>query len=129
MSQGSLIYILLIFAVFYLLILRPQQQQAKKRSEMMNTMQPGAKVITIGGICGTLVKATDDRIFIEVADGVVIEMLRTAISTVIPEADATAAEEEDDDLDDIDLDDIDLDDIDLDDEDIYYEEEEEKATK
>lgn len=127
MGQGTLMYLVVIIAVFYFLILRPQQAQQKKRAEMMNSMQPGAKVVTIGGICGTLVKATDDKIFIEVADGVVIEMLRTAISTVVSPEDAVAAEEDEEDFDD--LDDIDLDDIDLDDEDLYYEEEDDKDSK
>lgn len=113
---GSLLYLLLIVAVFYFLLIRPQQQQAKKRAQMLTSLKAGDKIVTIGGICGTISRITDDKIYIEISDGIVIEMLRNSISSVETEEDLQdpfAEDEEEEDEDD----------------DIYYDEDEEEAVE
>ena len=119
--NSSLISMLLVLAILYFLILRPQQTQAKKRAELLNALKAGDRVITIGGFVGTVKKVTDTKVFVELAEGVTVEMLRNSISQ-LEEAVVGADDTEDEDFDDEDFDDIDLDDIDLDD-DIYYDEE------
>ena len=59
----------------------------KKRAEMLTSLKVGDKIVTIGGICGVIQRITDDKIFIEIADGIVIEMLRNSISTLDVEED------------------------------------------
>jgi len=81
-GMGGILYIVVLVAVFWFLLIRPQQQQAKKRAEMLTALKTGDKVVTIGGICGKVAQITDDKIFVEVSDGVVVEFLRNAISTV-----------------------------------------------
>lgn len=115
-SMSGMISLVLIFLVFWFLIIRPQQQQAKKRAEMLTSLKVGDKIVTIGGICGIVNQITDDKIFIEIADGIVIEMLRNSISSVETEEDLKdpfADDEEDLDADE--------------DDDIYYDDEEENT--
>ena len=68
-------------------------------------IKAGDKIVTIGGICGVIQQITDNKIFIEIADGIVIEMLRNSISSVETEEDLKDpfAEEEDDDEEDDDI--------------------------
>ena len=81
-GMGSMLYIIMLVAVFWFLLIRPQQAQAKKRAEMLTALKTGDKVVTIGGICGKVAQITDNKIFVEVSDGIVVEFLRNAISTV-----------------------------------------------
>ncbi len=112
-GMGGMLYIIMIVAVFYLLLIRPQQTQAKKRAEMLTALKTGDKVVTIGGICGKVAQITDSKVFVEVSDGVVVEFLRNAISTVETEEDLKNpfADDDDEDFED------------LDDEDYYYDDE------
>ncbi|MDD2554538.1 MAG: preprotein translocase subunit YajC, partial [Desulfotomaculaceae bacterium] len=63
--------------------IRPQQQRQKKHQEMVRNIKPDERVVTIGGIYGTIVKIKDNSVIIKVADNVRIEFLKTAISQVI----------------------------------------------
>lgn len=63
---GALLPLLLMFAVFYFLLIRPQQKRQKKIQEMHNTLQKGDKIITIGGVHGTIDAIDDDRIIVQV---------------------------------------------------------------
>lgn len=111
-GMGGILYILVVVAVFWFLLIRPQQMQAKKRAEMLTALKSGDKVVTIGGICGKVAQITDDKIFVEISDGVVVEFLRNAISAVETEENlANPFDEDDDEYDD------------LDDDDYYYEDE------
>ena len=104
-GMGSMLYIIMLVAVFWFLLIRPQQAQAKKRAEMLTALKTGDKVVTIGGICGKVAQITDNKIFVEVSDGIVVEFLRNAISTVEVEEELKNPFEEDDEEDFEDLDD------------------------
>ena len=109
-NMSGMISLLLVVAFMWFLLIRPQQKEAKKRAEMLTALKVGDKIVTIGGICGVIQQLTDDKIFIEVADGIVIEMLRNSISSIdAGEEDLPNPFEEEDD----------------DDEDVYYDEDEE----
>ena len=95
---SSFIFILVAFVALWFLMIRPSQQ-AKKRAEMLQQLKPGVKIITIGGICGVIKALTENRVFLEIADGLTIEMLRTSISQIVTEEEESA-EEEDDEYDD-----------------------------
>jgi len=79
----SVLYIVGLFAILYFLMIRPQQQRQKKHQEMVRNIKPDERVVTIGGIYGTIVKIKDNSVIIKVADNVRIEFLKTAISQVI----------------------------------------------
>jgi preprotein translocase subunit YajC len=78
----SLLYIVGLFAILYFLMIRPQQQRQKKHQEMISNIKTDDRVITIGGIYGTIVKIKDSSIILEVADNVRIEFLKTAIAQI-----------------------------------------------
>lgn len=79
----SLLYIVGLFAILYFLMIRPQQQRQKKHQEMISSVKENEKVITIGGIYGTIVRIKDKSVILEVAENVRVEFLKTAISQVI----------------------------------------------
>ncbi len=79
----SLLYIVGLFAILYFLMIRPQQQRQKKHQEMISNIKENEKVITIGGIYGTIVRIKDKSVILEVAENVRVEFLKTAISQVI----------------------------------------------
>lgn len=60
-----IIWLVVMFAVFYFMLIRPQKKQEKKQKEMLASLQVGDKVITIGGICGKIAKLKDDYVYIE----------------------------------------------------------------
>ena len=104
-GMGSMLYIIMLVAVFWFLLIRPQQAQAKKRAEMLTALKTGDKVVTIGGICGKVAQITDNKIFVEVSDGIVVDFLRNAISTVEVEEELKNPFDEDEEEDFEDLDD------------------------
>jgi preprotein translocase subunit YajC len=76
----GLLLIPLILVVMYLLLLRPQQQRVRRQRELVMSIDVGDEVVTAGGMIGRVVELSDDRAWIEVADDVVIEILRIAIT-------------------------------------------------
>ena len=78
----QLIFLIGMFAILYFLLIRPQHQRQKKHQEMVKGLQVDDKVITIGGIYGTIVKIKEDSIILRVADNARIELLKNAVSQV-----------------------------------------------
>lgn len=83
MDLLGLLPIVLIGAVFYLLIIRPSRNRQRQQREMIQQVGPGTEVMTTAGVFGTVVDTTDDEVFIEVAPGVVLRMLKAAIGRVV----------------------------------------------
>ncbi|MHB8158677.1 MAG: preprotein translocase subunit YajC [Desulfocucumaceae bacterium] len=90
-QYGTIIYIVALFALLYFLMIRPQQQRQKKHQEMVRGMKVNDRVVTAGGILGTVVKVKEEAIVLRIADGVRIEVLKTAIAQV---RESSAGEEE-----------------------------------
>lgn len=80
----QLMPLLLIFAVFYFLLIRPQQKKMKMHKEMLNTIRRGDRVVTGGGILGTVTKVINDgELQVEIADGVKVRVDRGMVSGVV----------------------------------------------
>lgn len=79
---GMFLPLILIFVIFYLLIVRPQQKQAKKRQEMIKNLQKGDEVITVGGILGRVVGVADNILTVEIADNCKVKMDRSGIQSL-----------------------------------------------
>ena len=77
---ASFIPLILIFVVFYFLLIRPQQKQAKQHQLFLDNLKNGNKVVTKGGIHGTITGMTDTVITLEIADNVRIKVSRAAIA-------------------------------------------------
>ena len=81
---SSLIPLVVLFAIFYFLVIRPQQNQVKKHKEMLDALQKGDKVITNGGLICEVVKAEEDSIKVKLNDeGVMVSISREYISKKI----------------------------------------------
>ena len=78
----GLLPIVVLFAVFYFLLIRPQQKQQKKRKEMLASLKKGDKVITIGGIYGTIKELRDTDLTLRIGDNMDIRMTRYSIDRV-----------------------------------------------
>jgi preprotein translocase subunit YajC len=91
--QGQLIFLLVIGAVFYLLILAPQRRKLRQQQEMTARLVPGVEIMTTAGLFATVRDVTDDEVHLEVAPGVVQRYAKGAVARVItppdPEEDAT----------------------------------------
>ena len=74
--------LILVFAIFYFLIIRPQQKQAKKQQEMIKAIEKGDQIITVGGIHGRVVGTADTVLTLEIADNVKIKVERSSVQTV-----------------------------------------------
>ena len=76
--------LILIFGVFYVLLIRPQQKKMKEHKATLSAIRRGDKVVTGGGIVGTVTKVIDDlEVTVEIADGVKVRVQRGLISTVL----------------------------------------------
>ena len=76
--------LILIFGVFYMLLIRPQQKKMKEHKATLASIRRGDKVVTGGGIVGTVTKVIDDlEVTVEIADGVKVRVQRGLISTVL----------------------------------------------
>ena len=85
---GQFIPLLLIFAIMYFLLIRPQQKKVKEHQAMVNALRRGDKVVTAGGMFGKVVKVHDEgEIEVEIADGVKVRMVQSTISQVISKTD------------------------------------------
>lgn len=98
--QTYLLLFVAMAAIFYFLILRPQQRTKRAKAELMTALSEGSEILTVGGIYGTVVELRDDDMDLEIAEGVVMRIDRRAIATVIPVATDEDDDDEDDDLDD-----------------------------
>lgn len=77
----NILLMVVIFAIFYFLIIRPQQQEAKRLKAMLSALKKGDKVITVGGIYGVIVDLKDDTVILDLGDSTV-EIGRKYISGV-----------------------------------------------
>lgn len=74
---------LLIFLIFYMLMIRPQQRRVKEHQAAINAVKKGDEVITGGGIRGRVTKVSDEEAEIEIAQGVRIRVIKSTISQVL----------------------------------------------
>ncbi len=86
-SLMSLLPLAVLFVAMYFLMIRPQKKKEKATMDMRNSLQVGDEIVTIGGICGKVVKTKDETIVIAVgADKVKFEMMRWSVSSVTTHA-------------------------------------------
>src|ERR1700758_5820214 len=96
-NQSALIQFLplvLIFVVFYFLLIRPQQRKAKDHKVMLDALRRGDRVVTGGGIIGTIARVDNpEEVTVDIADGVRVRVLRSTITSVLAKPDPGAARE------------------------------------
>ncbi|WP_415403452.1 preprotein translocase subunit YajC [Tateyamaria sp. SN3-11] len=81
---GQFIPLILIFAIMYFLLIRPQQKKVKEHAAMVSALRRGDQVVTQGGLIGKVVKVKDDNeIEVELAEGVKVRVVQSTIAQVI----------------------------------------------
>ncbi len=80
----SLILIVLMFAVLYFLMIRPQMKRAKEHKTMIEALQKGDEVVAAGGMLGRVNKISDNYVTLEIADNVEVQVQRPAVQLVLP---------------------------------------------
>ena len=78
----GLLPIVFVMVIFYFLLIRPQQKRAKQHRELLASIRRGDKIVTTGGLTGTVVKVTDDvdTVDVEIATGVKVQIVRAMIA-------------------------------------------------
>ena len=98
------IYLVILVAAFYFLIVRPQRRQSMVRRQLLSAVEEGDEIVTSGGVYGTVLAIHDDTLDVEIADGVVVKVARGAVAArITPESEYEEYDEDDsDDEDDVD---------------------------
>jgi preprotein translocase subunit YajC len=87
---ASLLPLLLIFCVFYLFLIRPQQKRFKEHQAMINGIKKGDDVVTAGGVVGKVTKLEGDaHVMVQIAQGVEVKVLKSTISSANVKPDTT----------------------------------------
>lgn len=92
--MGILIWIVPLILVFYFILIRPQKKREQERKDMLSKLTKGAEVVTLGGICGEIVRLGEREVVLRVdkKKGVEIKMLRSSISGIVGGAATEAGE-------------------------------------
>ena len=88
-GSGGLVQFLpliVIMGIFYVLLILPAQRRQKKTQEMINALKNGDKVVTSGGLFGTIVGLEGDSVQLRIADQVKVKVLRSAVTGLQPES-------------------------------------------
>ena len=80
MNALTLVYIGVIFVAFYFLLIRPQQKRAKEQAVLMSSLKHGDRIVTVGGLYGTIERLEGDVIELRISDDVIVDVARVAIA-------------------------------------------------
>lgn len=96
-GSGFLLVMVALFAVMWIFMIRPQKKRQLAQQQMLQSVGPGAEIVTAGGLYGTVVAAGDDDVTVEIAPGTHVRVARRAIAQVISRDDEEEYEEVDED--------------------------------
>lgn len=88
---AQFIPLILIFAIMYFLMIRPQQKRAKQHREMVAALKKGDHIVTQGGIIGKVAAVRDDELEVEIANGVRVRVVRGTVAQVVNRTEPVAA--------------------------------------
>ncbi|MHB9155164.1 MAG: preprotein translocase subunit YajC [Endomicrobiales bacterium] len=81
---GGFLPLIVIFVIFYFFLIRPQQKKAKEHQKMLNALKKDDKILTAGGIYGSVTGVKGEIIEVKIAEGVKVNVAKSAISAVLP---------------------------------------------
>ena len=79
----QIVFFAAIFAIFYFLLIRPQQKQKRDREQMLTALKKGDRIVTTGGLHGTVTGMSDHTVTVRVADQVKLEFDRSAVGKIL----------------------------------------------
>ena len=89
---ASFVPLILIFAIMYFLLIRPQQKRAKQHRAMIEALRRGDQVVTAGGIVGKVTKVQEDgMVEVEIAEGVKVKVMKSTIGQVLNKTEPASA--------------------------------------
>ena len=86
-SGMMLIWLVVMIVLMYFLMIRPQKKQQTTRNEMLRNLKYNDRILSVGGITGYIRQMTDDYMYVEIADGLVVEMARQYVASVLKDDD------------------------------------------
>lgn len=89
---ASLVPLILIFVIFYFLLLRPQIKRAKEHKKMTESLSKGDEIVTNGGLLGRIAKLDESFVTLEVADGLMVKVQRSAVASLMPKGTLKSSE-------------------------------------
>lgn len=98
--SGSLIILVALFAVLWIVMIRPQRAKQQKQRELLSSVEPGDEILTVGGIYGIVQEIEDEEdgedLIVEIAEGIHVRVARRAVATVVkPDTEDDDAADED----------------------------------
>ncbi len=90
---SALLPFILVFAIFYLLIILPSRKKQKKHQDMVNNLKAGDRIITTGGIYGTIMGVQKDRLEVKIAANTKIDITKSAIGAILGPSEAAEAKD------------------------------------
>ncbi len=82
---AGLIMMLAIFAIFYFLLIRPQQKRMKEHKKMVDEIKKGDRIVTAGGIYGTIENVSPNTLTVKIAEGTKVKITRSSVGAVVKE--------------------------------------------
>ena len=80
---ASFIPLILIFFIFYFLLIRPQQKKQKEHKKLLESIKRGDEILTSGGIVGKVIKAEEEKLTVEISNGVNVILYRSTVADVL----------------------------------------------
>ncbi|MGH2707445.1 MAG: preprotein translocase subunit YajC [Actinomycetota bacterium] len=80
MKSVNLLFVVLLFGLLYFTLIVPQKRRVREHERLVSSLVPGDEVVTIGGIVGKVIRLDDETIWLEVAEGTVLRVIRRAVS-------------------------------------------------
>ena len=97
MNGGTLILLAAMFALLWVLLIRPQRRKQMEQQQLLASIEPGDEVLTVGGIYGIVTEIDeDDDLIVEIAEGIRVRVARRAAAGVVKPEEETDEDEEDD---------------------------------
>lgn len=83
-GMANFIFLIVLFAIFYFLLLRPQIKRAKEHKKMTEALSKNDEVVTSGGLIGRITKVDDSFVTLQIAEGIQVQMQKSAVSSLLP---------------------------------------------
>ena len=94
----SILWLVGCLVVFYIFLIKPQKKQQNMRNKMLNGLKVNDRILSVGGITGYIRQLTDKYVYVEIADGLVVEMSRQYIAMVLNDEEDFEDDEEAEDI-------------------------------
>lgn len=96
MDPGSLVMLLVVVAIFYFVLVRPQKKRLQEHTKLIDSLQPGDEVVTLGGLYGFINRVDDENVWLEVSEDTEMRFTKQSISRRVSPGDEQEEQTEED---------------------------------